>query len=261
MEFEITLLVMMAGVGFVAGFMDAIAGGGGLLSVPALLFAGLPPVGALATNKMQSVVGAIVAATTYARKGFVDFKQLGVAIISTFIGAVIGAFAATRMDADFLLLLVPILLIGVAAYFLLSPRLSDDARAERLSFTLFAPLMGFIIGFYDGIFGPGTGSFFTAGFVTLFGFGITRAVGSTKVLNATSNAAALMFFIFAGEVIWIIGAAMIVGQIGGGYLGAITGMRFGARLIKPLIVIISIAMALRLLWPQLIVLLNGGNGL
>ncbi len=134
--------------------------------------------------------------------GYVDFKQLGMAIITTFVGSMIGAFAATRMDTDILLVLVPILLIGVAAYFLFSPRLSDDARAERLNFVMFAPLMGFTIGFYDGIFGPGTGSFFTAGFVTLFGFGLTRAVGSTKVLNATSNAAALMFFIFAGEVVW-----------------------------------------------------------
>lgn len=252
MEYELSLLVLMAGVAFVAGFMDAIAGGGGLISVPALLFAGLPPVGALATNKMQSVVGALVAATTYARKGYVDFRQLGVAIVTTFIGSMIGAFAATQLDTDILLLLVPILLIGVAAYFLFSPRLSDDARAERLNFVLFAPLMGFTIGFYDGIFGPGTGSFFTAGFVTLFGFGVTRAVGSTKVLNATSNAAALMFFIYAGEVVWAVGGAMIIGQFGGGYLGAITGMRFGARLIKPMIVIISTAMAVRLLWPQII---------
>lgn len=252
MEYEISLLVIMAGVAFVAGFMDAIAGGGGLISVPALLFAGLPPVGALATNKMQSVVGAVVAATTYARKGYVDFKQLGVAIITTFVGSMIGAFGATQMDTDILLVLVPILLIGVAAYFLFSPRLSDDARAERLNFALFAPLMGFTIGFYDGIFGPGTGSFFTAGFVTLFGFGVTRAVGSTKVLNATSNAAALVFFIYAGEVVWAVGGAMIVGQFGGGYLGAITGMRFGAKIIKPMIVIISTAMAVRLLWPQII---------
>ncbi len=252
MEFELTLLVMMAIVAFAAGFMDAIAGGGGLLSLPALLFAGLPPVAALATNKMQSVVGALVAATTYARKGYVDFRQLGFAIVTTFIGSVIGAFSATQLNTDILLLLVPILLIGVAAYFLFSPRLSDEARADRLNFALFGPLMGFTIGFYDGIFGPGTGSFFTAGFVTLFGFGLTRAVGSTKVLNATSNAAALIFFIYAGEVVWAVGGAMIIGQIGGGYLGAITGMRFGARLIKPMIVVISTAMAVRLLWPQII---------
>lgn len=255
MEFELTFLAVMAAVAFAAGFVDAIAGGGGLLTLPALLFAGLPPVAALATNKVQSVVGALVATTTYARKGHVNFRQLGVAIVTTFIGAGIGAFSATQLNTDMLLVLVPILLIGVATYFLFSPRLSDESRAERINFTLFGPLMGFVIGFYDGIFGPGTGSFFTAGFVTLFGFGLTRAVGSTKVLNATSNAAALIFFIHAGEVVWAVGGAMIVGQMGGGYLGAVTGMRFGARLIKPMIVVISTAMAVRLLWPQIMALL------
>jgi uncharacterized membrane protein YfcA len=112
-------------------------------------------------------------------------------------------------------------------------------------------MMGFVIGYYDGVFGPGTGSFFIAGFVTLFGFGLTRAVGNTKVLNATSNFAALCFFILGGDVVWVAGGAMIIGQIAGGYLGARVGMRFGARLIKPLIVLISMTVALRLLWPLL----------
>ena len=107
--------------------------------------------------------------------------------------------------------------------------------------------MGFVIGFYDGGFGPGTGSFLTMGFVTLFGLGLTRAAGHTKVLNLTSNVGALALFIPAGDVIWPVAIVMAIGQVAGGYLGALTGIRFGAKLIRPLVVVVSIVLALRLL--------------
>ncbi len=249
MELELTALLFLAVAGFLAAFLDAIAGGGGLISLPALLSVGLPPVAALATNKMQSVVGTTVAAITYWRKGYIDIKNLITPIVFTIIGSVAGAVTARSLDTAFLNLLVPILLIAVSLYFAISPKMTDDAKKARLPFLIFGPVMGFIVGYYDGVFGPGTGSFFIVGFVTLFGFGLTRAVGNTKVLNATSNLSALCFFIFAGEVIWVAGAAMIVGQIAGGYLGARVGMKFGANLIKPLIVVISMTMAIRLLWP------------
>jgi len=248
-ELDLFALLFLAGAGFLAAFLDAIAGGGGLISLPALLSVGVPPISALATNKMQSVIGTTVAAITYWRRGYIQFKALIVPIILTLLGSVIGAATAKALNTDFLTLLVPILLMGVSLYFMFSPKMTDDARAERLKFSIFAPLMGFTFGFYDGIFGPGTGSFFIAGFVTLFGLGLTKAVGNTKVLNATSNFAALMFFILAGDVVWLAGGVMIIGQIAGGYLGARTGMKFGATLIKPLIVVISMAMAIRLLWP------------
>lgn len=249
MELDLFALLFLAGAGFLAAFLDAIAGGGGLISLPALLSVGVPPLSALATNKMQSVVGTTVAAITYWRRGFIKLRTLVIPVILTFLGSIIGAATAKSMDTDILTLLVPILLIGVSLYFMFSPKMTDEARTERLAFAIFAPIMGFVIGFYDGVFGPGTGSFFIAGFVTLFGLGLTRAVGNTKVLNAVSNLAALMFFILGGDVVWLAGGAMIVGQVAGGYLGARTGMKFGANLIKPLIVIISLTMAIRLLWP------------
>ena len=113
---------------------------------------------------------------------------------------------------------------------------------------LFVPLMGAAIGFYDGIFGPGTGSFLTMGFVALFGLGITRAAGNTKILNLASNLGALALFIPSGDVVWAAAGAMAVGQLIGGYLGALTGIRFGAKLIKPLVVAISLALAVKLLF-------------
>lgn len=246
--FDPLLLLALMGVGLLAGFVDAIAGGGGMITVPALISAGLPPVAALATNKMQSMVGTGMAVLTYWRRGFVDLPKLGLAIALTFFGSLTGAFVVSRIDTSLLTVAVPVALIAIALYFLFAPKLSDADKAARLPWLPFAPLMGFAVGFYDGVFGPGTGSFFTIGFVLLFGLGLTRATGNTKALNFTSNLAALVIFVPGGHVIWPIAIAMAIGQIIGGYLGARTGIRFGARIIRPLVVVISIALAVRLLF-------------
>jgi uncharacterized membrane protein YfcA len=108
--------------------------------------------------------------------------------------------------------------------------------------------MGMIVGFYDGLLGPGTGSFMTMGFVALFGLGITRAAGSTKILNLASNLGALTLFIPSGDVIWPAAIAMAIGQVAGGYLGARTGIRFGAKIIRPLVAAVSLALAVKVLF-------------
>lgn len=244
---EILLLVALACVGLIAGFVDAVAGGGGLIALPALLAAGVPPIAALATNKFQGAVGTLIAVTTYWRKGLVDLRALAYAIGATFAGAFLGSLSVKLIDTSALRQVVPFALIAIALYFLVAPKLTDEDKAERLS-KLFIPVMGFVIGFYDGIFGPGTGSFFTIGFVVLFGFGITRATGNTKALNFTSNVASLALFIPAGDVIWPIALAMAAGQMVGGYLGAVTGLKHGAKFIKPMVVFVSIVMAIRLLF-------------
>ena len=241
------ILLALAGVGMLAGFVDAIAGGGGMIALPALLSAGLPPVAALATNKLQSVFGTGMAALTYWRRGYVQLKALVPAIALTYAGSLIGALVVRSVDTSLLTVAVPVALIGIALYFLLAPNLSDADRHARLPFNLFVPAMGFLIGFYDGIFGPGTGSFLTIGFVMLFGLGLVRASGHTKILNLTSNLAALTIFIPAGDVVWPAAIAMAAGQLIGGYIGAHTGIRYGARIIRPLVVVVSIALAVRLL--------------
>lgn len=240
-------LVLLAGAGLTAGFVDAIAGGGGLISVPVLLSVGVPPVGALATNKLQSAMGTSVAAFTYWRGGYVKLTRLVPAVAATFAGSFLGAFTVNSLDTSFLAIVVPVALIGVAGYFLLGPRPSEVDKAARLSFSLFVPVMGFAVGFYDGLFGPGTGSFMTLGFVTLFGLGIVRASAHTKLLNLTSNLAALILFMWAGAVIWPAALAMASGQVIGGWLGAHTGIRYGARIIRPLVVLVSSVLAVRLL--------------
>ncbi len=242
------VLLALAGAGLLAGFVDAIAGGGGLIALPALLAAGVPPVAALGTNKMQSVIGTATAALTYWRKGFVSLPAIALAIACTFVAAFVGAFVVKQIDTSLLQIAVPVALIAIAVYFLFAPKLTDEDRHARLKFAVFVPVMGATIGFYDGIFGPGTGSFLTMGFVALFGLGITRAAGNTKMLNLASNLGALALFIPSGDVVWIAAAAMAVGQVIGGYLGALTGIRFGAKLIRPLVVVISLVLAAKQLF-------------
>jgi uncharacterized membrane protein YfcA len=240
------VLVALAGAGLLAGFVDAIAGGGGLIALPALLAAGIPPVAALGTNKVQSVIGTAIAAITYWRKGFVSLRSVAIAIACALVAAFAGALVVKQVDTSTLRVAVPVALVPIALYFLFAPRLSDENRHARLAFATFVPVMAAIIGFYDGGLGPGTGSFLTMGFVALFGLGLTRAAGHTKVINLASNLGALALFIPSGDVVWVAAGAMAVGQMIGGYLGAITGIRFGAKLIRPLVVVISLALAVRL---------------
>lgn len=246
--FDIWVLAVLGAVGVLAGFVDAVAGGGGLVTIPVLLSAGLSPVGALATNKAQAIVGTFTAALTYWRKGYVSLLALIPAIAAAFAGSFLGALLVKQIDTSALEIAVPVAVIAVALYFTLSPSIKDIDGAARLKFSTFVPVFGFIIGFYDGLFGPGAGSFLILAFVALFGLSAARASAHTKVLNVTSNLAALTFFIFAGDVVWPVAVVMAIGQLIGGYLGAITGIRFGARAIRPLVIVVSVALAIKLLF-------------
>ena len=244
---DLATLLTLALTGLAAGFVDAIAGGGGLIAIPVLVSLGFPPIPAFATNKVQSAAGTFIAAATYWRNGLIEFRVLWPAMSATALGALLGAATVKSIDTRVLEYAVPVALVLIALYFALAPRMTDADRRTRVSFQVFVPLVGFSVGFYDGLFGPGTGSFLTAAFVALFGLGVPRAVGNAKVLNLMSNLGALALFVPAGDVVWAAAAVMAAGQIVGGYLGARTGIRFGARLIRPLVVVVSIALAVRLL--------------
>lgn len=242
------LAALLILVGFVAGFVDSIAGGGGLLSVPALLLCGASPLQTLATNKVQGMVGAGTAVVNYALAGQVNPRaQLGPALVSLAFGAV-GALLAGAMPAGLLKLIMPPILIAIALFFAFKPGLSDQSRPARISALAFALVVVPVIATYDGFFGPGTGSFFMLALVLLAGRGVLQATAQTKMLNFGSNVGSLMIFAFSGATWWWIGGAMALAQIAGATLGARLAVRIGARLIKPLLVVTSTGMALRLLW-------------
>lgn len=241
-------LVLLVLVGLVAGFIDSIAGGGGLLTVPALLLAGLTPMQALGTNKLQSVFGSGSASLTFARKGHVDWREMKLPFALSALGSAFGAYLATVISAEFLRTFLPVLLMLIALYFALKPDISDLPGRQILVPAVFTATFVPLIGFYDGILGPGTGSFFMMGYVALAGFGMLRATAHTKLLNFASNIGALVIFVLGGAVIWKIGLAMGLGQFIGARLGAGLAMKNGARLIKPLLVTVCIILSAKLLW-------------
>lgn len=229
------------------GFIDAVAGGGGLIMLPALLFSGASPIQALATNKLQSVFGTAVATRNYARAGLVNWRDHKLAMALVFIGATAGVLLVQTVDAAVLSLIIPLLLISVAIYVLVSPRMTDEDAHHRLSERGYAPVGG-LVGVYDGFFGPGTGSFFTTSLVALRGYGLTRASAVTKLLNFTSNVASVLLFALGGKMLWLLGFCMAAGAMLGAWLGSQSAIRFGAKLIRPLLVTISLGLTARLLW-------------
>ena len=242
------LILILVLVGFMAGVIDAVAGGGGLLTVPALLLAGLPPVEALATNKVQGVMGVGSAAFAYARAGRVDLRaQLGTALLAGAAGG-LGALLASWLPVEAIRAILPVLLIAVALYFLLKKGLDDQDRAERLAAPAFGLTAVPAVGFYDGLLGPGAGSFYMLGFVSLRGMGLLRATAHTKLLNFASNLGAMLVFSLVAQPWWGTGLLMGLAQVAGAQVGARLAVRVGARVIRPLLVVVSLALAARLLW-------------
>ncbi|MDA3978952.1 MULTISPECIES: TSUP family transporter [Gallibacterium] len=239
------ILFLLAGL---AGFIDAIAGGGGLITIPALLAVGVPPAAALATNKLQASGGSFSASLYFVRQKAVDLKQIWKMILGTFTGAMIGTVLVQTIDASVVKSLLPILVLIVGLYFLFSPKIGEQDRHQRLSFIAFACVAAFPIGFYDGFFGPGTGSFLCAAFVTLLGFNLAKATAHAKILNFTSNFTSLVFFILGGEVYWTLGFVMMLGGFIGARLGAKMVLTKGQKLIRPMVVIMAFIMTAKMMY-------------
>jgi uncharacterized membrane protein YfcA len=246
MDLTSEAFALLSLVAFVAGGIDALAGGGGLLTIPALLAAGVPPVPALATNKLQSTLGTGSAVLAYFRAGRIDIKAFVLPATGAFVGSVLGATAVQHIDPSFLSAFVPLLLIAMGLYFLLAPKLSDVDRHARLGrWGLTAVCSG--LGFYDGFFGPGTGSFLTTALVALGGLGLLRAIANTKFINFATNVAGLSAMIAGGKVLWLLGLCMAVANVAGNQLGAWAAIRFGGKGVRPLLVVVSFALTIKLL--------------
>ncbi len=247
---SLSTLALLALTALVAGFVDSIAGGGGLLCLPALLLAGLDSVTALATNKLQGTFGTASASATFWQKGLLKPQAHLTTIAMVFVGAALGVAAVAYAPKQFLNAALPPLLILIALYFALAPRLSHEDTKPKLPSPAFTYVFAPLIGFYDGIFGPGTGSFFMLSLVTLFGLGLIEATGRTKLFNFTSNIAALLMFAAGGKILWLTGLVMGLAQIIGAQLGARLAIKNGSRIIRPLLVIVSLAMAAKLMWAR-----------
>jgi uncharacterized protein len=240
-------LFLAAGV---AGFIDAIAGGGGLITLPALLLAQLPAVNALATNKLQGSFGTLTSSLTMWRKGKVDWPEIRILFLASLTGAGLGALLLLAVDPRSLDLVVPVVLAAIALAFALQPRAGAAERPPRIGARLYRMAVVPAIGFYDGAFGPGSGSFFSASAVFLRGESLVRATAGAKVLNFAANLASLVVFIGGGKVLWSVGAVMIAGNMLGAHLGALAAIGGGARLIRPTIVAVSLGLLARYAWQR-----------
>lgn len=241
------IVVLLVVTAFLAGVVDAIAGGGGLITLPALLMAGLPPHVALGTNKGQSVWGSSAAMIAFWRARRIDMRQAAIAFPLGLLGSAIGAELVLLVDRDALRPIVIAMLIGAATLLVVrKPARDDDAPRPR--YLAIAAVLAFVIGAYDGFFGPGTGTFLIVGFVALCGKSPTRATADAKVVNFASNLAAVIAFAIAGTVAWSIALPMAGGQLLGGIVGARLAIRGGAKLIRVMVLVVSGALVAKLGW-------------
>ncbi len=231
-----------------AGTADTIAGGGGLITIPVLMSFGWSPQDALGTNKFQASFGSGSATLHFVRAGAVSLKACAWGIFFTAVGAASGAWAVGQVPAAFLSRLIPFLLIAMAFYVLVTPRLGMEETGSRMRPFPFYLLFGLGIGFYDGFFGPGTGSFWALAFVLCLGQEMRKATASTKVMNFTSNILSLAVFLAMGNVHFVPGLVMAGGQFLGGRLGARLVLTRGAKLVRPVLITVAIAIALKMLW-------------
>ena len=251
---DITLLGHLAvfAAGILAGFVDSIAGGGGLITVPALLAVGLPPHLALGTNKFQSVLGVGTALRQYRGSGLVRIRDWWPAVICTFCGATAGSLLIQRLSPDFLSWAIPVLLLSILIYTLVSRDLGSRAARARVDRRVFQVAGGLLLGFHDGFFGPGTGAFWAVALVTLVGLDLRRATAAAKVMNVTSNATALLFFALGGKVVVTVGLAMGAGQVIGATLGARQVVRRGTGFVRWFLVgSVGLTLA-KLLWERVL---------
>lgn len=242
LQLSLEVILMLVAVAGIAGFIDAIAGGGGLLTIPAMLLANIPPVLTLGTNKLQAASGALAASITMIKKGVVQPVKMKRAIIGAFSGAVVGTIAVQLSPPDLLERLIPFLIAAIGIYTLFAPSLGEVEAEPRISESAWQKLVAPLIGIYDGYVGPGTGMFFALGNVALRGRQIIVATGAAKVLNLSTNIASLIFFILGGNVLWTVGLSMMVGQVIGAYFGSHMVVKGGSKIIRPVIVLVCLAM-------------------
>ncbi|MGG0757402.1 TSUP family transporter [Brevibacillus laterosporus] len=254
MELDISTIILLALIGFLAAFIDSCVGGGGLISLPALLGLGLPPHLALGTNKLAGTLSSLTSSITFISMGKYDKKLMLILAPVSFIGAWIGALTVLDVSQGFLNTLVIIMMGLIFVYTLLNKKFGHEANFKGYTtFTVsWGILFAFLIGFYDGFFGPGTGSFFVFLMVLLFGYDFVIAAGNGRILNLASNISSLAVFIWNGKVLFSIGLVMGLAMILGATLGARVAVMTGVRYVRPLFLIVSVSLITKMVYELLI---------
>lgn len=248
-QLSIETLLFLITAGFIAAFIDSIVGGGGLISLPALLLAGLPTGVVLGTNKLGGTMSSMTSTISFLRSGKIDLKLALALFPLSFVGSALGSWTVTLVPSDFLKPLVVVLLIVVAVYTVFKKNWGKDAVYRGLTnrskvLICFAAVA---LGFYDGFFGPGTGSFLLFAFL-LLGFDFVRAAGNARMLNFASNIASLLTFVAFGLVNFAYGLPMGLAMVAGAWAGSQFAIRKGSALVKPLFISVTSLLIGKQIW-------------
>jgi len=246
-------LIIICSLGFLAAMIDAIAGGGGLISLPALLLVGVPPHFALGTNKFAATMGSLASSITFARSGKISFSVVKWQIPFTLIGTCLGVWSVLHISSDFLNKAVPILILLVGVYTLFQKNLGLEENFKGLNplNRVLGFVFAFTLGFYDGFFGPGTGSFLIFAFITIYGFDFLTSSANAKLLNFVSNLVSLILFAFSGKILYSYGIPMALFMLLGSQVGTRLAIRKGSQLVKPIFITMSLLVAAKLIYQAL----------
>lgn len=234
---------------FLAGCVDAIAGGGGLISLPAYLLTGLPPHMALGTNKMSSSLGTALATFRFARSGFIAWRIALVAILGALAGGSLGAYLALLIPES-LFMVVMVVVLPIVAFYVLRPKSLETERPAyaRVKTTVLSVVIAFFIGIYDGLYGPGTGTFLILLLTSVAHMSLTHANGVTKAINLATNISALTVFLINGQVIFVLGLTAGLFSIAGNYVGTKIFTSYGAKYVRPVMVGVLILFFIKLVF-------------
>jgi uncharacterized membrane protein YfcA len=239
------LLTFLFFIAIVAGFLDTLAGGGGLLTLPALMMAGLSPLSALATNKLQSSMGTATATLMMLRNKHVRWHNIKWLMLAAFIGSAIGTVTVQLINTEALSIVIPLVIGFIGLYFLFTPTVDESNKEPIMSAPRYNNVIVPLIGFYDGFFGPGTGSFFALAGRAIRAQPFIKATAIAKTLNFSTNIASLIIFRLSGQVIWLIGFTMMLGQFIGAWLGAHCLFKIPVSYLRYLVVFMCFTMLIK----------------
>ena len=234
--------------GLFASVIDTVAGGGGMITLPSLLSIGLPPATALGTNRLQSCVSELTAAFRFSKQGHIEIKKMWIGFIFTAIGSGLGSVIIQMLHPSHLQKILPFCLLGIFIYFLMSPRLRADQIKQRISPIVFYSTVGMMIGFYNGFFGPGTGSIWILALMYFLGLQMNQAVMEAKPFNTVGNIASVICFAIHGHIVYWTLLVMGPGQIIGANIGAHLVMKHGTRLVRPMFIVVFAILMIKLFY-------------